>query len=54
MKKSKYEAPLTDEERAFAAENHYIVEKYLNIRRLPRDEWYDVVILRQRKPALYR
>ena len=46
MKKSKYEAPLTDEERAFAAENHYIVEKYLNIRRLPRDEWYDVVIFR--------
>lgn len=46
MKKSKYEAPLTDEERAFTAENHYIVEKYLNIRRLPRDEWYDIVIFR--------
>lgn len=38
--------PLTPEEQEFAAENHHIVETYLRIRRLPVDEWYDVVIFR--------
>lgn len=46
MRKSKYEAPLTVEEQAFAEENHDLIRKYLNIRRLPLDEWYDVVIFR--------
>lgn len=46
MRKSKYEAPLTVEEQQFATENHYLIEKYLRIRRLPLDEWYDVVIFR--------
>lgn len=47
MRKSKYEAPpLTVEEQAFATENHDLIKKYLNIRRLPYDEWYDVVIFR--------
>lgn len=46
MGKSKYEAPLTAEEQSFAAENHYLIRKYLNIRKLPFDEWYDVVIFR--------
>lgn len=46
MRKSKYEAPLTVEEQQFATENHYLIEKYLRIRRLPIDEWYDVVIFR--------
>ena len=46
MRKSKYEAPLTVEEQRFATENHYVIEKYLRIRRLPLDDWYDVVIFR--------
>ena len=46
MRKSKYEAPLTEEEQSFAAENHHLIRKYLNIRKLPFDEWYDVVIFR--------
>lgn len=44
MRKSKYEAPLTEDEQSFAAENHHLIKKYLNIRKLPFDEWYDVVI----------
>ena len=44
MRKSKYEAPLTVEEQAFATENHDLIKKYLNIRQLPYDEWYDAVI----------
>lgn len=46
MRKSKYESPLTAEEQVFAEENHDLIRKYLNIRRLPFDEWYDVVIFR--------
>lgn len=46
MGKLKYEAPLTEEEQSFAAENHHLIKKYLNIRKLPFDEWYDVVIFR--------
>ncbi len=46
MRKSKYEAPLTEEEQSFAVENHHLIRKYLNIRKLPFDEWYDVVIFR--------
>lgn len=46
MRKSKYEAPLTEEEQSFAAENHHLIKKYLNMRKLPFDEWYDVVIFR--------
>lgn len=46
MRKSKYEAPLTEEEQSFAAENHHLIKKYLGIRKLPFDEWYDVVIFR--------
>ena len=38
--------PLTHEEQVFAAENHYIVDKYLRKRRLNPDEYYDVVIFR--------
>lgn len=38
--------PLTPEEAQFAADNHYIIEKYLRIRKLPLDDWYDVVIFR--------
>lgn len=38
--------PLTPEEQEFATKNHYMVENYLRIRRLPVDEWYDVVIFR--------
>ena len=38
--------PFTVEEQAFATENHDLIKKYLNIRRLPYDEWYDVVIFR--------
>lgn len=38
--------PLTEEEQQFAAENHYIVEKFLRCRGLQKSEWYDVVIFR--------
>lgn len=41
-----FNTPLTLEEQDFAAENHYLVRKYLNIRKLPYDDWYDVVIFR--------
>lgn len=36
--------PLTEEQAAFAAEHEELVGKYLNIRYLPKDEYYDVVI----------
>ena len=35
---------LTDEERDFAEQHHDIVYKFLRARRLPADEYYDVVI----------
>lgn len=38
--------PLTAEERRFAEENHHIVDEFLRGRRLPKNEWYDVVIFR--------
>lgn len=37
---------LTEEERRFAEENHHIVGEYLKKRKLPEDDWYDVVIFR--------
>lgn len=46
MKNDCYNAPLTAEEQKFAEENYYLVAKYLRIRKLPYDEWHDVVILR--------
>lgn len=39
-------SPLTAKEQQFAGENHYIVEKFLRFHKLPKDEWYDVVIFR--------
>lgn len=38
--------PLTEEEQLFAAGNHYIIGQYLNKRKLPVNEWYDVVVFR--------
>ena len=35
---------LTDEQREFAAENHYLVENFLKFRHLDRVEYYDVII----------
>lgn len=46
MRNDCFNTPLTEEEQQFAAENHYLIGKYLKIRRLPYDEWYDVVIFR--------
>ena len=46
MKDDPLKAPLTPEEQKFAVEYHYLVGKYLKIRKLPFDEWYDVVIFR--------
>lgn len=46
MKKSAYESPMTEEERSFAEKNHNLIRKYLHIRKLPYDEWYDVVVFR--------
>ena len=46
MRNDCYSGPLTEEEQAFAAENYHLVAKYLRMRKLPYDEWHDVVILR--------
>ncbi len=46
MKNDPLKAPMTLEEQEFAIQNHYLVGKYLKIRKLPFDEWYDVVIFR--------
>lgn len=54
--------PLTPAEQAVAAENHYIVERFLASKKLPPDEWYDVVVFRYlraielwfRRPDLYK
>lgn len=46
MKQDPFSVELTPAENLFAAVNHYLVEKYLKIRKLPFDEWYDVVIFR--------
>lgn len=35
---------LTEEQRAFAAEHHNLIYKYLNQRNLPEDEFYDVAV----------
>lgn len=36
--------PLTPEQRRFAAEHHGLVYAFLNDKRLPEDEYYDIVI----------
>lgn len=54
--------PLEPEEKAVAAENLWIVEAFLRTNRLPREDWWDVVIFRYllsverwfREPRLYR
>ncbi len=46
MKQDPFSIELTPAESMFATVNHYLVEKYLNLRKLPFDEWYDVVIFR--------
>lgn len=46
MKNDPLNSPLTLEEQQFAIENHYLISKYLNIRKLPFDDWYDIVIFR--------
>lgn len=46
MRNDYLNSPLTKEEQTFAADNYYLVRKYLKIRKLPYDEWHDVVIFR--------
>lgn len=46
MARMTLDTPLTEEEQRFAADNHDLVRQYLNIRRLPLEEWYDVAIFR--------
>ena len=46
MRNDYLNSPLTEEEQTFAADNYYLVRKYLKIRKLPYDEWHDVVIFR--------
>ena len=46
MRNDYLNSPLTEEEQVFAADNYYLVRKYLKIRKLPYDEWHDVVIFR--------
>lgn len=36
--------PLTPEQRLFAAEHHGLVYKFLDVRHLPKSEFYDVII----------
>lgn len=36
--------PLTAEQRAFAARHHKLIYAFLNRRRLPESEYYDVVV----------
>lgn len=38
MRKDPLNTPLTDEEQKFATDNHYLVFKYLRLRKLPPDE----------------
>lgn len=38
--------PLRWKNKPLQQKNHDLIKKYLNIRRLPYDEWYDVVIFR--------
>lgn len=44
--KSTYDLTLTPEKTAFAVENHYLIYKYLRIRGLKIEDWYDVVVFR--------
>lgn len=44
--KSNYDLTLTPEETAFAIENQYLINKYLRIRGLKIEDWYDVVVFR--------
>lgn len=38
--------PLTPEEQVFAEKHHYLVGAFMKSRKLPQDEWYDVIIFR--------
>lgn len=46
VRKDQFNGSLTVEEQRFAEENYYLVAKYLKLRKLPYDEWHDVVIFR--------
>lgn len=46
MRHDRFSGPLTEEEQQFAIEHHDVIAKYLRKRRLPMDEWYDIVIFR--------
>ena len=35
---------LTERQRSFAADNHYVLEEYLQRKNLPLDDFYDVVV----------
>lgn len=37
---------LTEKQRKFAAEHHYVLEDFLRYRGLPMDKFYDVVVFR--------
>ncbi len=49
----KSEIPLTPEQRLFAEEHHGLVFKFLKMKHLPKDEFYDVVIFGYLR-AVYR
>lgn len=54
--------PLTKEEKYVAENNYWVVKKFLQARKLPEDEWFDIVIFRYlltvenwfRRPHLYK
>lgn len=45
MKETQY-TPLSPEEQVFAEKHHYLIDSFLRSRKLPQDEWYDIVIFR--------
>lgn len=45
MGRIKYNTPLTNEERIFAAENAHLIDWYIKNHQLSYDEWYDVLAI---------
>lgn len=43
--------PLTEEERVFAEENHYVLFKFMTSYKLDYSEWYDILVLPYLNPV---
>ena len=54
--------PLSEAEKSVAHQNYWLVKRFLELRKLPEDEWFDVVVFRYlltverwfRQPELYK